>query len=292
MSPRFEATLSQSCGVNPERRERPTVMPRVETDDGTEVFVRDMGSGDPIVFVHGWPLNHRMFEYQYEGLLDAGHRCLGVDLRGYGKSEKPYGEYSYDRFADDLKAVFEALDIEGATLAGFSMGGGTATHYMSRHGESHVDRLALLGAASPCLTEKPDFPEGLSEEDLNPLIEGARNDRPAMNAEFGEMLFHELPSEEFLEWLWTMGMQASGYATARSAETFRDADLRENMADITVPTKICHGVNDEVCPFDITASVLDDGIEDTDLVRFEESGHGLFYEEKDKLTNELLDIAG
>lgn len=267
-------------------------MTMVEADDGTDVFVRDLGSGDPIVFVHGWPLNHRMFEYQYENLLDAGYRCLGMDLRGYGRSDKPYGDYSYDRFADDLKSVFEAFDIEGATLAGFSMGGGTATHYMSRHDEAHVDQLALLGAASPCLTEKSDFPEGLSDEDLNPLIEGARNDRPAMNAQFGEMLFHQTPSDEFMNWLWSLSMQTSQYATATSAETFRDADLRDDMADISVPTKICHGVNDEVCPFEITAEVLDEGIENTDLVRFEDSGHGLFYEEKEKLTDELLDIAG
>jgi non-heme chloroperoxidase len=267
-------------------------MPLVETDDGTEVFVRDVGAGDPIVFVHGWPLNHRMFEYQYEGLLDAGYRCLGMDLRGYGQSDKPYGDYSYDRFADDLKRVFESFDIEHATLAGFSMGGGTATHYMGRHDEAHVDQLALLGAASPVLTEKPDFPGGLSDEDLNPLIEGAREDRPAMNAQFGEMLFHTQPSDEFLNWLWSLGMQASGYATATSAETFRDEDLRDDMADITVPTKICHGIHDEVCPFEITADVLNEGIENTELVRFEESGHALFYEEKEKLTDELIDIAG
>ncbi|WP_049903636.1 alpha/beta fold hydrolase [Halococcus agarilyticus] len=265
-------------------------MPRIETDDGTEVFVRDMGSGDPIVFVHGWPLNHRMFEYQYEALLDAGHRCLGVDLRGYGQSDKPYGEYSYDRFADDLRAVIDALDVEGATLAGFSMGGGTVTHYMSRHDEAGVEKLALLGAASPCLTEKPDFSEGLSDEEIDPLVEGARNDRPAMNAQFGEMLFHQMPSEEFLDWLWSLAMQASQYATATSAETFRDEDLRSDMADITVPTKICHGVNDEICPFDITAEVLHEGIDDAELVRFEDSGHGLFYEERGKLTDELLDL--
>jgi pimeloyl-ACP methyl ester carboxylesterase len=267
-------------------------MPSIEADDGTELFVRDWGSGEPIVFVHGWPLNHRMFEYQFTRLAEEGYRCLGLDLRGYGHSQKPRGEYSYDRFADDLKAVFEAFDLDGVTLAGFSMGGGTATHYMSRHDEAGVDRLALLGAASPCLTEKPDFPEGLDEEDLNPLIEGARNDRPAMVSEFGEMLFHTEPSDPFLDWLWNLGMEASGHATTASAETFRDADLREDMADITVPTRICHGVNDEICPFEITAKVLEEGIEDAEIVRFENSGHGLFHEETAKLNDELLDFVG
>lgn len=267
-------------------------MTRVETDDGTELFIRDVGAGDPIVLVHGWPVDHRMFEYQYEGLLDAGYRCLGVDLRGFGKSDKPYGDYSYDRFADDLKSVFEAFDIENATLVGFSMGGGVATHYMSRHDEAHVDKLALLSAASPCLTEKPDFPEGLSDDDLKPFVEGTRNDRAAINAEFGELLFHTRPSDGILNWLWGLGMEASGYATAKSGESLRDEDLRDELADITVPTKVCHGVEDEVCPFEITGRVLDEGIENTDLVRFDECGHGTFYEEKENITDEILDIAG
>jgi pimeloyl-ACP methyl ester carboxylesterase len=131
-------------------------MPRIEVEDDVELFVRDMGEGDPIVFLHGWPLSHRMFEYQYHHLLDESFRCIGIDHRGYGESDKPYGGYSYDRFADDVKAVLDELDVEGVTLAGFSMGGGIATHYMSRHDEAHVDKLALLAAASPCLTEKRD----------------------------------------------------------------------------------------------------------------------------------------
>lgn len=267
-------------------------MPRIEVDDGTELFVQDWGTGEPIVFVHGWPLNHRMFEYQFARLAEQGHRCVGIDLRGYGKSDKPWSEYDYDTFTDDVKAVMEELDLDGVTLAGFSMGGGTVTHYMSRHDEAHVDRLALLGAASPCLTEKPDFPEGLSDDDFDPLVEGARADRAKMVADFGDMLFHSEPSEEYAHWLWSLGMEASAHATAASAETFRDADLRPDMDDITVPTLVCHGVHDQVCPFDITAEVLEDGIENAELVRFEESGHALFREEAQKLTDELAEFAG
>ncbi|EJN58979.1 alpha/beta fold hydrolase [Halogranum rubrum] len=267
-------------------------MTHVQVEDGTEIFVRDMGEGDPIVFLHGWPLSHRMFEYQYHYLLDEGFRCIGIDHRGYGESDKPYGDYSYDRFADDLKAVLDELDVDGVTLAGFSMGGGIATHYMNRHDEAHVDKLALLAAASPCLTKKSDFPEGLDEEELNPLIEGARTDRAAMNAEFGQMLFHTEQSDEMMEWLWSLGMDASGLATAASAETFRDADLRPDMDGITVPTKIYHGVHDEITPFEITAEVLEDGIENAELVRFENSGHGLVADETEKLNEELAEFAG
>ncbi|WP_306061202.1 alpha/beta fold hydrolase [Natronococcus wangiae] len=267
-------------------------MPHIEVENGVEVFARDLGDGDPIVFLHGWLLSHRMFEYQYHSLLDEGFRCIGIDHRGYGESDKPYGAYGYDRFADDLKTVLDELRLESVMLAGFSMGGGIATRYMSRHDEAHIEKLALLAAASPCLTEKPDFPEGLDAEELNPLIDEARTDRGAMNAEFGEMLFHTDQSDELMDRLWSIGMDASGQATAASAEIFRDADLRPDMADITVPTRIYHGVHDEVTPFEITAEVLEDGIENAELVRFENSGHGIIADETEKLNQELADFAG
>lgn len=126
---------------------------------------------------------------------------------------------------------------------------------------------------------------------MKPFIEGTRNDRAAINAEFGELLFHTRPSDGILNWLWGLGMKASDYATVRSAEPLRDEDLRGELADITVPTKVCHGVEDEVCPFEITGKVLDEDIENTDLVRFDECGHRTFYEEKEKLTDGILDIS-
>ncbi|RKD97525.1 alpha/beta fold hydrolase [Halopiger aswanensis] len=267
-------------------------MPYITAEDGADVFVRDLGEGDPIVFLHGWPLNHRMFEYQFTHLLEAGFRCIGIDLRGYGKSAKPYGDYSYDRFADDVRAVLDELAVDGVTLAGFSMGGGTATHYMSRHDEARVDKLALLAPASPVITEKPDFPEGLAASEVNPLIEGARTDRAKMNADFAAMLFHTDQSDELLHWIWSLGMEAAGHATVASAETWRDADLRPDMDDITVPTKVYHGTHDEVTPIEITGEVLEDGIENAELVRFENSGHGLVTDETEKINDELADFAG
>ncbi|MDS0298360.1 alpha/beta hydrolase [Halogeometricum sp. S1BR25-6] len=267
-------------------------MPHVEVEDGVEVFVRDMGEGDPIVFLHGWPLNHRMFEYQYEPLLEAGFRCIGIDHRGFGDSDKPYDDYGYDRFADDVKAVLDELDVDDATLVGFSMGGGIATRYMAKHDGAHVGKLALLSAASPCLTKKPDFPEGVPHDEVDPLVEGARSDRPAMTAEFGEMLFHTEQSEEMMDWVWSLGMEASGRATAAAAETFRDADLRPDMEAIDAPTLVCHGIHDEITPIEVTGEVLADGIENAEIVRFENSGHGLTADETERLNEELADFAG
>lgn len=266
-------------------------MPRITVEDDVELFVRDWGEGEPIVFLHGWPVSHRMYEYQFTALVEEGFRCIGVDLRGYGQSDKPWGDYGYDTFADDVHAVLDELDVEGVTLAGFSMGGGIATRYMSRHDGEFVDRLALISAASPVITEKPDFPEGLDESEVNLLIEGARNDRAQMNAGFGDMLFHTDPSDELKQWLWSIAMDASPQATIASAETWRDADLRPDMADIDVPTLVCHGVHDEVTPIDITGELLAEGIEGAELVRFEDSGHATFYEEREKLNDELASFA-
>ncbi|MFB9807827.1 alpha/beta fold hydrolase [Haladaptatus pallidirubidus] len=132
-------------------------MTRIEVEEGVDLFVQDWGSGTPVVFVHGWPLSHRMFEYQYIQLPREDIRCIGIDLRGYGQSSKPWSEYDFDMFADDLKAVLDELDVEDVTLAGFSMGGGVVTRYMSRHNEEHVAKLALLGAASPVLPKNRTF---------------------------------------------------------------------------------------------------------------------------------------
>lgn len=267
-------------------------MPRIEVTDGVELHVHDIGEGEPIVFVHGWPLTHRMFESQYPHLLDEGFRCIGVDLRGFGESDKPYGEYGYDTFADDLKTVLETMGLDGVTLVGFSMGGGVVTRYMGRHDGAHVDTLALLGAASPCLIERPDHPVGLPEGSVDEFIEGARADRPGLMAHLGDVLFHQEQSEELKRYIWTLGMQASQQATVAAAETFRDADLRPDMASITVPTLVCHGVHDQIVPFDVAAPVLRDGIDDAELVRFEDSGHGLTEDETGKLNRELAAFAG
>lgn len=127
-------------------------MPYVEVSPGVNVYVEDWGSGKPVFFIHGWPLSHRMFEYQFTQLPKQGYRCVGIDLRGFGKSDKPWGDYNYDIFADDVKLVLEALDLRDVTMAGFSMGGAITMRYMGRHFGERVSKVAFLGAAAPCFT--------------------------------------------------------------------------------------------------------------------------------------------
>lgn len=191
-------------------------------------------------------------------------------------------------FADDLKTVLDELDVDDVVLVGFSMGGGVVTRYMSRHNEGYINKLVLVGAASPVLAQKPDFPEGIDETVFTELAEGCYRDRAKVSSEFTDSMFHSEPSPELKDWLQSMSMKSSPQAMADSIESVGDMDLRSDLEDISVPTLICHGVHDQACPFELTAEKLHDGIATAELVRFEESGHALFYEEKEKLNQELV----
>lgn len=267
-------------------------MPYIEVEPNVRVFVRDWGVGKPIVFIHGWPLNHEMFEYQFTQLPQHGYRCVGIDLRGFGKSDQPWGNYTFDIWADDIKKAIETLNLQEIALVGFSMGGAVSVRYMSRHNGANVAKLALLGAATPCLTKKPDFPQGLDNEPYNNFIEACYSDRALMNAEFGKATFHQPLSPELSGWFTNMGMQASPYVTALGVVALRDSDLRPDLVKITVPTVIMHGIHDRVAPFDITAKINHEGIKESQLICFEESGHGLFHDEKERLNQELMNFVG
>ncbi|GAB1542265.1 alpha/beta hydrolase [Scytonema sp. NUACC21] len=264
----------------------------VEVEPGVKVFVNDWGTGTPIVFIHGWPLNHQMFEYQFTQLLKHGYRCIGIDLRGYGKSDKPWGNYNYDVFADDIKKVLETLDLADVTLAGFSMGGAIAIRYMARYAGARVAKLVLFGAAGPCLTKKPDFFQGLDNAPYDNFINACYTDRAQMNADFGNATFYKPISPKLSDWFVSMGMEASPHATAMSVIALRDSDLRPDLETITVPTAIFHGVHDKVAPCSITAEIHHKGIKNSKLILFQNSGHGLFYDEKDKFNEELMRFVG
>lgn len=257
------------------------------------VFVEDVGpsNGKPILFIHGWPANNKMFEYQFNELPGLGYRCIGVDLRGFGKSDRPWDGYAYDRLADDIRIVIDALQLEGVTLAGMSVGGAIAIRYMARHAEHKIAKLALIGAAAPVFTKRPDFPYGLAKEEVDTLIETACKDRPKMLANFGEMFFARHISEKFSNWFFHLGLEASGHGTIKLAISLRDEDLRPDLSKIHVPTAIFHGLLDRVCPFPL-AEAMHAGIKGSTLIPFIYGGHGLFYCELERFNYELARFIG
>jgi non-heme chloroperoxidase len=264
---------------------------RVEPD--VNIYVEDVNpTGQKVIlFVHGWPANHNMFEYQFDQLPKLGYRCIGLDTRGFGNSDKPFSGYGYDRLADDVRGVIDALQLKNITLAGHSMGGATVIRYMARHNQYGVAKLALFGAAAPSLTQKPNFPYGLPADDVTKLIDEANNNRPQMLQDFGNMFFFQYASAPLNDWFFQLGLQAAGWATAQCAATFRDETLFADLPKITVPTLILHGVHDKVCRFQL-AIAMNQSIKNSKLVPFEDCGHGLFWEAHDRFNKELADFIG
>lgn len=275
--------LPHHCGEN-------NLASKITTSSGIKINVEDLGvKGKPVVFIHGWPVNHGMFEYQFTELPKHDCRCIGIDLRGFGDSDKPWDGYNYDTMSDDVKSVLDSLDLKDVTLVGFSMGGATSIRYMARHRGERVEKLVLAGAAAPCFTKRPDFPYGIEKSAVDDLVRLTYQDRPLMLKAFSQIFFAnpDKLSPEFKAWNLSLGLAASAYATIQCAIELRDADLRKDMASIKVPTLILHGVDDRVCMFDL-AKRMNEGIKGSKLVQFEKAGHGFYFEERERFNSELV----
>ncbi|MFB5673766.1 alpha/beta fold hydrolase [Paenibacillus terreus] len=260
----------------------------IQAEKDVKIFVEDIGNGTPVIFVHGWPLNHLIFEYQYTFLAARGYRCIGIDLRGFGKSDAPWEGYSYDHMADDLRAVIDELQLENAVLVGYSMGGAVAVRYMARHHEHGISRLLLAVPATPSFTQRDDFPYGTDPDVLNKqLIETAMKDRPAMLAKVGLKVIKARARPALMVWLGSLCLQASHHGTVKAAAALRDEDLRQDLARITVPTVIFQGKKDKICKLELTEKTCL-GIRGSRIVCFENSGHALMFDEQDKFNEELL----
>ena len=261
----------------------------IEVEKNVRLHVSDLGEGSPIILIHGWPLSDEMFEYQYSALIKNGYRVIGITLRGFGHSDKPYGNYNYDVFAEDIKVILEELQIDNAVLGGFSFGGATVIRFAAKYNNAHVSKLALFGAAAPSEVIRDDFPYGLSVEMLNSLIELNSVNRPQLIEEFGKLFAATetgLP-KSISNWLAGLQLQSSQYAMEQGLIMLRDSDLRNDLEKITTPTAIFHGKLDKLCPFDL-AEQLHKGIEQSKLISFENSGHALFLEEREKFNEELI----
>ena len=264
----------------------------IEVEKNVKLHVTDLGNGRPVVLIHGWPLNNAMYEYQYQYLVKKGFRVIGISLRGFGKSDRPFGKYDFDVFSDDIKVVLEKLHIENAVLGGFSMGGAVVTHYMAKYNAAHVSKLALFGAAAPSWKQRNDFPYGATEEAAAGLIKTTETNRQQLIEDFGKAFgaTDSSLSTATLNWLAGINSDASPYATTQAITALRDLDLRPSLHKIKVPVAIFHGVKDKLCDF-VFAEELHKGIKNSYIVKFENSGHALFIEEMEKFNTELEKFA-
>ncbi len=261
----------------------------IEVEPNVRLHITDAGEGRPIVLIPGWPLSDKMYEYQYNHLMNENFRVIAITLRGFGESDKPYGEYDYDVHALDILKVLSTLNIKDAVLGGFSMGGAIAIRFVSEYNTSQVSKLALFGAAAPIWTQRDDFPYNLPMSAVDDLINLNNTDRPQLLADFAKIFSAEENSlnEGIANWLNEICMSASSYATSRCLMALRDTDLRLDMAEIKMPVLILHGKKDKICSFAL-AEQMAARLWDSQLIAFEESGHSLFLEETLKFNTELV----
>lgn len=261
----------------------------IEVVPNVRLHITDAGEGRPIVLIHGWPLSDEMYEYQYNDLMKNNFRVIGITLRGFGKSDKPYGAYDYDVHASDIKNILCKLDIKDAVLVGFSMGGSIAIRYVSMDDGAHVSGLALCGAAAPLWTQRIDYPYNLPISMVDELIKLNYQDRPKLLLNFAKIFSATETSlnEGIGNWLNGICLSASSYATAQCLIALRDTDLRSDLPKINIPTVIMHGKKDKICSFDL-AEQMKAGIKNSHIVAFENSGHSMFLEETEKFNAELI----
>jgi pimeloyl-ACP methyl ester carboxylesterase len=265
----------------------------IEVEPNVRLHITDAGEGRPIVLIPGWPLSDEMYEYQYNDLINKNFRVIGITLRGFGKSDKPYSAYNYDIHVSDIKKILSKLDIKDAVLAGFSMGGAIAIRYVSAYKGAHVSKLVLCGAAAPIWTQRKDFPYNLPQSAVDDLIKLNYKDRPKLLSDFAKIFSATETSlnEGIGSWLNGICLSASSYATAQCLIALRDTDLRSDLVNIKIPTLIMHGKKDKICSFDL-AEQMKASLLNSHLVVFENSGHSLFLEETQKFNSELIKFAG
>lgn len=260
-------------------------------EPNVKIYVEDINpDGDKtILFLHGWPGDHTLFEYQFNELPKRGYRCIGIDTRGFGMSDKPWHGYDYNRLADDVKAVVDVLKLRDFTLAGHSTGGAMAIRYMSRHNGYGVSKLVLIAAAAPSLVKRPDFEHGVDEEVVLNIIKATYSDRPRMLRDFGNRFFFQHTSEAFSDWFFQIGLKAASWATAAVANTWLKEVLFSDLEKIEVPTLIIQGIHDKIVPYCLSEA-QNKAIKNSRLVQFKYSGHGTFYDEKDNFNKVLMEF--
>jgi len=261
----------------------------IKVEPNVKIYVEDLNpEGDKtILFLHGWPGSHKLFEYQFDKLPKMGYRCIGIDTRGFGDSDKPYSGYDFDTLSDDVACVIDTLKLHDITLAGHSNGGAIAIRYMSRHKGYGVSKLALFAAVGPSLIKRPNFPYGLDKETVLQIIQGTYTDRPKMLQDFGDIFFYQHITEAFSNWFFQLGLQAAGWSTAAIANTWINEVLFSDLGEINVPTLIIHGIHDKVVPFEL-GQIQAQNIRDSKLVPFKYSGHASFYDQREKFNEELV----
>jgi len=284
--------------THPEQRSKDTVMSNFitvgkENSTSIDLYYEDLGSGPPVVLIHGWPLNGASWEKQTATLLAAGHRVITYDRRGFGRSSKPSLGYNYDTFASDLNAVLSKLNLQKVDLVGFSMGTGEVTRYIGKYGSNRVRKAVLIGTLGPYLVKAADNPEGVETSVFDGIKSAIKADRPAFLLDFLHNFYNydvtggKLVSEHVVEDNWNVAAQASAIGTLKCVDSWVE-DFRKDILSNDVPTLIMHGDADRVLPPDATSRRQARMIKDVKFVELQGGPHGVLWTHADRVNSELV----
>jgi non-heme chloroperoxidase len=275
------------------REERP--MGTVVTADGTELYYKDWGEGPVVTFSHGWPLSADAWDGQMRFLAGEGFRVIAHDRRGHGRSSQPSEGNNMDGYADDLGAVLEALNINGATLVGHSTGGGEVARYIGRHGTRRVDKAVLIAAVPPVMLVSDANPEGLPIDVFDGLRAGVNADRSQFYKElalpfYGANREGAKVSQGLLDQFWLWSMQAGAKNAYESIKAFSETDFTEDLKAFDVPTLVMHGEDDQIVPIKDSAHKSARLIPDSKEIYYPGAPHGLTATHQDQVNEALLDF--
>jgi len=269
-------------------------MSTITMKDGTQIYYKDWGTGQPIVFSHGWPLSADSWEAQMLFLASNGYRCIAHDRRGHGRSSQPWSGNNMDTYADDLSELIETLDLKNAVLIGFSAGGGEVTRYIGRHGTKRLAKASLLSAVPPLMLKTAANPDGLPIEVFDKIRLGSVADRSqfyknlAEGPFFGANRSGDKVSQGMIDSFWLQGMQAGHKNTFDCIKAFSETDFTEDLKKIDVPTLIIHGDDDQIVPIGAAALRSSKLVRKANLKIYAGAPHGIAYTHKDQLNADLL----
>jgi len=268
-------------------------MSTITTADGTQIYYKDWGSGQPVVFSHGWPLSADAWEDQMVFLGDRGYRCIAHDRRGHGRSSQPWNGNEMDTYADDLAALVETLDLREAIHVGHSTGGGEVARYIGRHGTARVAKAVLIGAVTPLMLKTPANPGGLPIEKFDEIRAGVLRDRSQFFQDLSAPFYGAnrpgaTVSQGLRDSFWLQGMLAGFKGVVDCIKAFSETDFTEDLKKFDVPTLILHGDDDQIVPIGASAMISSKLVKNSILKVYPGAPHGLCSTLKDKVNQDLL----
>ena len=273
-------------------------MNKVITKDGTQIYYKDWGAGQPIVFSHGWPLSSDSWEAQMLFLASSGYRCIAHDRRGHGQSDQSWNGNDMNTYADDLACLMNNLDLKNAVLVGFSAGGGEVARYIARHSSKRLSKVILVSAVVPLMLKTILNPGGLPLE----VFDGIRNKSMADRSNFykelasGPFFGFNRPGAEIsrgmIDWFWLQGMKAGHKNTFECIKAFSETDFTEDLKQFDLPTLIIHGDDDQIVPIVASALLSSKIVKGATLKTYKGAPHGICSTLKDRVNEDLFAFIG